>query len=100
MKNIFKKALVTLVLLAGSVTMAAAEYCIDVEKFLTLVGKDFSPPGKGVCNEFRGDVDGTSYPLNQFCSPAALSLKVKGNPYRIQPILWIPAPFEDIELEN
>ncbi len=39
-------------------------------------------------------------PLNQFCSPAALSLRVKGNPYKIQPILWIPAPFEDIELEN
>lgn len=39
-------------------------------------------------------------PLNQLGSPAVLSLRVKGNPYKVQPILWIPAPFEDIELEN
>jgi ABC-type transport system substrate-binding protein len=39
-------------------------------------------------------------PLNQLCSPAAFGPRVKGNPYRIQPIIWFPAPFEDIELEN
>ena len=61
MKTIFKKALITLVLLLGSVAVAAADYCIDVEKFVTLVGKNFSPPGRGVCNEFRGVVDETNY---------------------------------------
>jgi peptide/nickel transport system substrate-binding protein len=39
-------------------------------------------------------------PLNQLCSPAAFSPRVKGNPYRIQPVVWFPAPFEDMELEN
>jgi peptide/nickel transport system substrate-binding protein len=33
-------------------------------------------------------------------SPAAFGPHVKGNPYRIQPLLWITAPFEDIELEK
>jgi peptide/nickel transport system substrate-binding protein len=39
-------------------------------------------------------------PLNQLCSPTAFGPRVKGNPYRIQPMLWFPAPFEDIELEK
>jgi hypothetical protein len=25
---------------------------------------------------------------------------VKGNPYRIQPLVWFTAPFEDMELNN
>jgi peptide/nickel transport system substrate-binding protein len=36
--------------------------------------------------------------LTTTTSPAALSLRVKGNPYKVQPLLWFPAPFEDIEL--
>jgi peptide/nickel transport system substrate-binding protein len=39
-------------------------------------------------------------PLTSTNSPAALSLKVKGNPYKVQPLLWITAPFEDIEMEK
>jgi peptide/nickel transport system substrate-binding protein len=31
-------------------------------------------------------------------SPAAFSPRVKGNPYRIQPLIWFTAPFEDMEL--
>jgi len=33
-------------------------------------------------------------------SPAAFGPKVKGNPYKVQPLLWFTAPFEDIELAN
>jgi len=31
-------------------------------------------------------------------SPAAFGPKVKGNPYKIQPLIWFTAPFEDMEL--
>ncbi len=31
-------------------------------------------------------------------SPAAFGPRVKGNPYRIQPLIWFTAPFEDMEL--
>jgi peptide/nickel transport system substrate-binding protein len=31
-------------------------------------------------------------------SPAALGPRVKGNPYKVQPLIWFTAPFEDIEL--
>ena len=31
-------------------------------------------------------------------SPAAIGPRVKGNPYRIQPLIWFTAPFEDMEL--
>jgi len=61
MKTIFKKALITLMFLLSSVAVAAADYCINVENFITLVGKGFSPPDRGVCNEFQGGVEGTSY---------------------------------------
>ncbi len=37
-------------------------------------------------------------PLDSVTSPAAFSLRVKGNPYMIQPLIWFTAPFEDIEL--
>ena len=33
-------------------------------------------------------------------SPAAFGPKVKGNPYKIQPLLYFTLPFEDIELEK
>ena len=39
-------------------------------------------------------------PLTEVTSPAALGPRVKGNPYKIQPLLWFTAPFEDIELER
>ncbi len=31
-------------------------------------------------------------------SPAAIGPRVKGNPYKIQPLIWFTCPFEDIEL--
>lgn len=37
-------------------------------------------------------------PLTSTNSPAAFGPKVKGNPYKIQPLIWFTAPFEDIEL--
>jgi peptide/nickel transport system substrate-binding protein len=36
--------------------------------------------------------------LTQINSPAAVGPKVKGNPYKIQPLIWFTAPLEDIEL--
>jgi peptide/nickel transport system substrate-binding protein len=36
--------------------------------------------------------------LTTTTSPAALGPRIKGNPYRVQPLLWFTAPFEDIEL--
>ncbi len=38
-------------------------------------------------------------PLASTNSPAVFAPKVKGNPCRIQPLLWFTAPFEDIEME-
>jgi peptide/nickel transport system substrate-binding protein len=37
-------------------------------------------------------------PLTDTNSPAAIGPKVKGNPYKIQPMIWFTAPFEDMEL--
>jgi ABC-type transport system substrate-binding protein len=37
-------------------------------------------------------------PLTATNSPAAFGPRVKGNPYRIQPMIWFTAPFEDMEL--
>jgi peptide/nickel transport system substrate-binding protein len=37
-------------------------------------------------------------PLNRGGSPVAISPRVKGNPWRIAPLIWFTAPFEDIEL--
>ncbi len=37
-------------------------------------------------------------PLTSTNSPAALGPRVKGNPYKIQPLMWFTTPFEDIEL--
>jgi peptide/nickel transport system substrate-binding protein len=39
-------------------------------------------------------------PLTSANSPAAFGPRVKGNPYKIQPLIWFPAPFEDMELVN
>ena len=39
-------------------------------------------------------------PLTSNNSPAAFSPKVKGNPYKVQPLIWFTAPFEDIELNK
>jgi len=36
--------------------------------------------------------------LTEINSPAAVGPRVKGNPYRIQPLIWFTAPLEDIEL--
>jgi peptide/nickel transport system substrate-binding protein len=37
-------------------------------------------------------------PLTSTNSPAAFGPKVKGNPYKIQPLVWWTGPFEDMEL--
>jgi peptide/nickel transport system substrate-binding protein len=37
-------------------------------------------------------------PLTDTNSPAAIGPRVKGNPYKIQPMIWFTCPFEDIEL--
>ncbi len=43
--------------------------------------------------------DKTMYiPLTSNNSPAAFGPKVKGNPFKVQPLIWFTAPFEDIEL--
>jgi peptide/nickel transport system substrate-binding protein len=39
-------------------------------------------------------------PLTSTNSPAAIGPRVKGNPYKIQPLIWFTTPFEDIELVN
>ena len=39
-------------------------------------------------------------PLTTVNSPAACGLRVKGDPYKIQPTIWFTAPFEDVELEK
>jgi len=39
-------------------------------------------------------------PLTNTNSPAAFGQRVKGDPYKIQPLIWFTAPFEDIELNN
>ena len=38
-------------------------------------------------------------PLTGINSPAALGPRVKGDPYKIQPLIWFTAPLEDIELK-
>ena len=39
-------------------------------------------------------------PVTATNSPQAFNPKVKGFPYGIQPLIWFPAPFEDIEYEK
>ena len=39
-------------------------------------------------------------PITENSIPTALGPKVKGNPFKIQPLLWLTVPFEDIELEK
>jgi ABC-type transport system substrate-binding protein len=39
-------------------------------------------------------------PVHSAGSPTALTPRVKGNPFRIQPLLHFTAPFEDVELAN
>jgi len=39
-------------------------------------------------------------PLTTTNSPAAFGPRVKGNPYKIQPLIWFTAPLEDMELVN
>ncbi len=39
-------------------------------------------------------------PLTTNNSPAAFGPKVKGNPYKVQPLIWFTAPLEDIELNR
>ena len=37
-------------------------------------------------------------PLTSAKSNCAFGPKVKGNPFKVQPLMWITCPFEDVEL--
>jgi peptide/nickel transport system substrate-binding protein len=39
-------------------------------------------------------------PLTSAGAPAVAGRRIKGNPYKIQPLIWFTAPFEDVELEK
>jgi ABC-type transport system substrate-binding protein len=39
-------------------------------------------------------------PLTSTNSPAGFGPRIKGNPYKVQPLIWFTAPFEDMELVN
>ena len=39
-------------------------------------------------------------PITGSGSPSALHPKIKGNPYKIHPLIFYTTPFEDIELEK
>jgi peptide/nickel transport system substrate-binding protein len=39
-------------------------------------------------------------PLTSLNSPTGAGPRIKGNPFKIQPLIWFTAPFEDIELQN
>lgn len=39
-------------------------------------------------------------PLTSLNSPTAVGPRIKGGPFKIQPLIWFTAPFEDIELQN
>jgi ABC-type transport system substrate-binding protein len=39
-------------------------------------------------------------PLTSLNSPTAVGPRIKGDPFKIQPLIWFTAPFEDIELQN
>jgi peptide/nickel transport system substrate-binding protein len=39
-------------------------------------------------------------PVTRVGSPAGIGPKVKGNPYKVQPLVWFIAPLEDIEINE
>ncbi len=39
-------------------------------------------------------------PLTSLNSPTGVGPRIKGDPFKIQPLIWFAAPFEDIELQN
>ena len=39
-------------------------------------------------------------PITSTNSPTAVGPRVKGNPYKIQPLIWFTAPLEEIELNE
>jgi ABC-type transport system substrate-binding protein len=73
----------------------------DVLELWNKYQKETSPK---VRKELVGNIQKMIYartmfiPLTSTNSPAAFGPRVKGNPYRVQPLIWFPAPFEDMEL--
>ncbi len=39
-------------------------------------------------------------PVTSSTSPAAIGPRVKGNPYKVQPLIWFSVPLEDLELAD
>ena len=73
----------------------------DVQGFWDQYQREVTPKGRKEMIERiqRLIYDKTMFiPLTSTNSPAALGPRVKGNPYRIQPLIWFTAPFEDMEL--
>jgi peptide/nickel transport system substrate-binding protein len=73
----------------------------DVQEVWTKYQKETSPKVRKelVQNIQKMIHDRTMFiPLTSTNSPAAYGPRVKGNPYRVQPLIWFPAPFEDMEL--
>jgi peptide/nickel transport system substrate-binding protein len=73
----------------------------DVQALWEQFQREVSPKGR---RDILGRIQKLIYdktmfiPLTSTNSPAAFGPRVKGNPYRIQPLIWFTAPFEDMEL--
>ncbi len=73
----------------------------DIQEVWNKYQKETSPK---VRKELVGNIqkmihDRTMFiPLTSTNSPAAVGPRVKGNPWKIQPLIWFTAPFEDMEL--
>jgi ABC-type transport system substrate-binding protein len=75
----------------------------DIQAAWDQYRKEVSPKGR---KELIGRVQTLIHekrmllPLTSNNSPAAFGPRVKGDPYKAQPIIWFTAPFEDIELDH
>jgi len=73
----------------------------DIQALWEQYQHEVSPKGR---KEILGQIQKLIYektmfiPLTATNSPAAFGPRVKGNPYKIQPLIWFTAPFEDMEL--
>jgi peptide/nickel transport system substrate-binding protein len=75
----------------------------DIQAFWDQYRKETSPQGrKDLVIRIQKEIyERTMWiPLTSTNSPAAIGPRVKGNPYKVQPLVWFTVPFEDIELVN
>ena len=75
----------------------------DIQALWDQYQREYSPQGRKdlISRIQKMTYDKTIWlPLTSTNSPAGLGPRVKGNPYKVQPLLWFTAPFEDIELGN